>query len=70
MNAPEEIHNVSMGYFSIARYYGGCKFNGHDYVYDATRDVLIRGDIFKARHKPKRKPRTKPDSGQMSFDET
>lgn len=49
MQAPEEIHGVSQGQFSIARYYGGCTFRGAAYTYDAERDVLVRNDILKAR---------------------
>ncbi len=49
--APEEIHNVSHGFFSISRYYGGCRAYGHHYFYDPVRDVLIREDVLKARAK-------------------
>lgn len=48
---PEEIHGVSKSQFSIARYYGGIKYNGTVYVYDPTRDVLIRADLLKSRAK-------------------
>lgn len=54
-NAPDEIHNVSHGILSVARYFGGAKFNGHSYVYDPTRDVLIRADVLKARKAAERK---------------
>lgn len=54
MNQPEEIHNVSMSQLSIARHYGGCKFNGVSYTYDPTRDVLIRDDVLKRRAKEER----------------
>lgn len=46
-NAPEEIHNVSQGYFSIARHYGGCKAFGTNYIYIPTEDKLIRMDMVK-----------------------
>lgn len=46
--APYEIHNVSMGFFSIARYSMGCKAFGTEYIYDPTEDVLIRKDCLKA----------------------
>jgi len=49
METPFEIHGVSNSHFSIARYYGGSRFNGHYYVYDPRTDVLIREDIFKQR---------------------
>lgn len=51
LSGPEEIHEVSMSPFSIARHYGGIKFNGTVYIYDPTRDVLIREDIHQARSK-------------------
>ena len=49
MNKPERIYNVSQTQFSIARLYGGCKFNGADYHYDAESDTLTRMDVWKAR---------------------
>lgn len=49
MTHPEEIHGVSHSQFSIARYYGGIKFNGVEYVYDPARDVLVRKDVVKER---------------------
>lgn len=45
--APYEIRDVSLGMFSVARYYGGCKAFGTDYVYDPTADTLIRQDCLK-----------------------
>ncbi len=48
-NRPERIYNVSKTQFSIARFYGGCKFNGANYHYDADSDTLTRMDIWKAR---------------------
>lgn len=53
--APEEIHGVSLSMFSVARYYGGCTFNGATYVYDLARDVLVRADVLKARKAAERK---------------
>lgn len=49
MNRPERIYNVSQTQFSVARYYGGCKFNGADYHYDAESDTLTRMDVWKER---------------------
>lgn len=56
--APEEIHWVRSTQLSIARFYGGCKFNGHHYVYQPVCavhgvecDVLVRGDMMKKRAK-------------------
>jgi hypothetical protein len=50
MNAPEKIHNVSQTQFSIARYYGGIKFNGYTYRYNADDDTLTREDIVMQLH--------------------
>lgn len=52
--APYEIHGVSTGFFSVARYYGGCKAFGTEYVYDPTEDVLVRKDCLKIYAKAKR----------------
>jgi hypothetical protein len=49
MNRPERIYNVSQTQLSIARHYGGIKFNGADYHYDAESDTLTRMDVWKAR---------------------
>ena len=51
MKSPEEIHNVRNSQLSIARVYGGITYNGHHYHYDASRDALIRQDIWLARMK-------------------
>lgn len=48
MNRPERIRHVSQTQLSIARHYGGIKFNGADYHYDAEKDTLIRMDIWAA----------------------
>ena len=34
---------------SVARHYGGCKFNGADYHYDVDSDTLTRMDVWKER---------------------
>jgi hypothetical protein len=49
MNRPERFYNVSQTQLSIARHYGGIKFNGADYHYDEESDTLTRMDIWKAR---------------------
>ena len=48
MKRPERIYNVSQTQLSVARHYGGCKFNGADYHYDAASDTLTRMDVWKA----------------------
>lgn len=51
MKSPEEIHNVSHSQLSVARHFGGCKFQGATYHYDASRDVLVRMDVWLVRIK-------------------
>lgn len=57
---PFAIQGVSSGYFSVARHYGGAKFNGSDYTYFSDSDELVRDDVIKfvmKLRKPKRKAR-------------
>ena len=53
--APYVISHASQTQFSIARHYGGCKFNGHEYTYVPTTDELIRLDFFKLVTKERKK---------------
>lgn len=50
---PERIYNWLNTQLSIARHFGGCKYNGADYViaYDEEGQPLVRSDLLK---KPKR----------------
>ena len=45
-NCHERIYNVSQSPLSVARFYGGCKFNGASYHYDAASDTLTRVDVL------------------------
>jgi len=49
MDRTERIYNVSQTQLSVARFYGGFKFNGADYHYDAESDTLTRMDVWNAR---------------------
>ena len=49
MNRPERIYNVSQTQLSVARFYGGCKFNGADYHHHPENDTLTRLGILKTR---------------------
>ena len=51
---PERIYNWLNSQLSIARHYGGCRFNGAEYViaYAEEGQPLVRTDLLK---KPKRK---------------
>ena len=46
-NSPFTITGVSQGYFSASRHYGGCQYNGCQYVYQPLTDELIRKDVLK-----------------------
>ena len=49
MKAPEEIHGISNSQLSVARHFGGCKYMGASYHYDASQDALIRMDVWQKR---------------------
>lgn len=63
-DTPYQIRNVSHGQLSIARHYGGCKFNGAQYVYDPTDDSLTRDDVLKLVMRGRRKKPTVQNSVQ------
>lgn len=44
---PYVIAGVSRSMFSIARYSGGCTYNGCSYTYMPQHDELIRDDVLK-----------------------
>jgi hypothetical protein len=50
---PYGIRGVSQTQFSIARYSGGCSYNGDSYTYIPTTDELIRDDVLKWKAKQK-----------------
>jgi hypothetical protein len=51
--AQEKIYGWQYTPLSLARFYGGCKFNGHEYWIDVSdpKTPLVRADIFKAEQK-------------------
>ena len=49
---PEKFYHVSQTQMSVARFYGGIKVNGHEYVYDPTEDSLT---LVKPKQKKPRK---------------
>ena len=53
---PFGIRNVSMTQLSIARHYGGIKYNGDEYTYLPKTDELIRNDVLKWQRKNAKKP--------------
>lgn len=65
--APERIYHWLDSQLSIARHYGGCKFNGADYViaYNEEGQPLVRADLLK---KPKRvKKKNEQVAAQLSL---
>jgi len=45
--APYALRSVSMGFFSIARHYGGCTFQGCSYTYMHGHDECVRDDVLR-----------------------
>jgi hypothetical protein len=57
--APFALCNVSMGFFSIARHYGGCTFQGCHYTYMQGHDECVRDDVLRLVTKMRKKPASK-----------
>ena len=66
MKAPVRIYNVSHTQLSIARHFGGIKFNGHCYTYFPADDTLVRDDILEYEGKLE-KPNTEQNNWQEAF---
>lgn len=64
-DAPYLIDGISRSIFSIARHYGGMKFQGHRYTYNPVTDECIRKDVLafvaKMRKAKKAPPVVEPD---------
>jgi hypothetical protein len=58
-STPLAICHVSKTQFSIARYSGGCKYQGKYYGYNYDTDELIREDVIKAVEKMRREAKKK-----------
>jgi hypothetical protein len=58
---PYGMTNVSMTQLSIARHYGGCKYQGDSYTYLPHTDELIRNDVLKWNRRQKRAAKTPND---------
>jgi hypothetical protein len=54
-HTPFGMTNVSMTQLSIARYAGGCSYNGDHYTYFPDTDELVRSDVLKWRKKQAKK---------------
>jgi len=57
---PFGITNVSQTQLSIARHYGGIKYNGDEYTYVPPSDELIRNDVLKWKKKNEKTNAKKP----------
>lgn len=62
------MRNVSQTQFSIARYYGGCQYNGDSYTYLPETDELIRDDVlqWKLKRKKTHRPSAKKSAGKKA----
>lgn len=60
---PYGMTNVSMTQLSIARHYGGIKYNGESYTYLPKTDELIRDDVLKWQTKNAKKSLPNETSG-------
>jgi hypothetical protein len=58
---PYGMTNVSMTQLSVARYYGGCNFNGQTYTYFPDTDELVRDDVLSWSKGKKAKPANKQE---------
>ncbi len=55
---PFGIEGVSTSQFSIARYYGGIRFNGERYTYFSDTDELVRDDVLMWQKKQRKQKHT------------
>lgn len=68
-NTPFGMTNVSVTQLSIARFYGGIKYNGEHYIYLPETDELIRKDVLKWKQdQDKKKPGPEPPSTSELWD--
>lgn len=66
--APYALCNVSQGFFSIARHYGGLTFQGCHYTYMPGHDECVRDDVLRLVTRRRKKPaskKTKPAAQPM-----
>lgn len=54
--APERLYHWQNTQLSIARYYGGCTYNGHRYTIAVNEEgqPLVRDDVLKREAKAKK----------------
>ena len=59
--APYALCNVSMGFFSIARHYGGMTYHGCHYTYIHSHDECVRDDVLRLVMKLRKKTASKKE---------
>ncbi len=65
---PYIIANVSKTQFSVARWAGGCTYQGERYFYDPVNDELVRHDVLRwiaTRRKEKHRSRVKEEAAKQ-----
>lgn len=60
--APYALCSVSQGFFSIARHYGGCTFQGCHYTYMPGHDECVRDDVLRLVTKLRKKQAGKKEA--------
>lgn len=67
MDKPERIYGWLNSQLSIARHYGGCRYNGAYYFVAYTEDgqPLVRADVLKREQREKRAKDKPPPPPQL-----
>lgn len=60
--APYAITGISRGMFSVARHYGGMKFQGASYTYVPEHDECVRDDVLRSVLKMRKKAAPRKES--------
>ena len=60
--APFALCNVSRGIFSVARHYGGLRFQGCDYTYMPGHDECVRNDVLRLVKRLRKRPAATGDA--------
>ena len=66
--APYALCNVSQGFFSIARHYGGLNFQDCHYTYIDGHDECVRDDVLKLVTKMRRLKKNSPAGEAVQLD--
>ena len=66
--APYALCNVSQGFFSIARHYGGLVFKDCRYIYIDGHDECVRDDVLKMVTKMRKSMKAPPESAAVQLD--